>query len=55
MGLRQLAHLISRDAAFLSRIERSQRGARDETLKSIAKALDVDIEAITREKPRDQC
>lgn len=54
LGLRQLAHLISRDAGVLSRIETGKRGARDNTLNSIAKALEVEVEAITREMPRDQ-
>lgn len=54
MSLRRLAQLIGRDPGYLSRIEAEHRGATDETLRDIAKALKVPLAAITRELPRDQ-
>ncbi|WP_405703032.1 helix-turn-helix domain-containing protein [Streptomyces sp. NBC_01383] len=54
LSLRRLAQLIGRDPGYLSRIEAEQRGAADETLRDIAKALKVPLAAITRELPRDQ-
>ena len=54
MSLRRLAQLIGRDPGYLSRIEAEQRGATDETLRDIARELQVPLAAITRELPRDQ-
>jgi len=54
MSLRRLAQLIDRDPGYLSHVERDLQGAGDETLKRIAKKLDVSLDAITREKTRDQ-
>ncbi|URN11300.1 helix-turn-helix domain-containing protein [Streptomyces radiopugnans] len=54
MRLRQLADLVGIAPSFLSRIESGQRGARGRTLHRIAEELNVQIESITREKPRDQ-
>ncbi|MFD9567710.1 helix-turn-helix domain-containing protein [Streptomyces sp. NPDC059994] len=54
LSLRRLAHLIDRDPGYLSHIETEQQGAGVQTLTRIAKRLKVPIEAITREKPRDQ-
>jgi transcriptional regulator with XRE-family HTH domain len=54
MSLRRLAHLIERSPGFLSHIETEDDGASPETLDRIAASLAVPIEAITREKTRDQ-
>ncbi|MFB9590846.1 helix-turn-helix transcriptional regulator [Streptomyces racemochromogenes] len=54
MSLRRLAHLIDRDPGYLSHVERDLQGAGVETLRRIAEELDVPMNAITREKPRDQ-
>ncbi|MET9956687.1 helix-turn-helix transcriptional regulator [Streptomyces sp. NPDC006339] len=54
LSLRRLAHLIERSPGFLSHIEREDDGASPETLGRIASSLAVPIEAITREKTRDQ-
>ena len=54
MSLRRLAQLVERDPGYLSHVERDLQGAGDETLKRIAKKLDVSLDAITREKTRDQ-
>ncbi|MFJ2399784.1 helix-turn-helix domain-containing protein [Streptomyces xanthochromogenes] len=54
LTLRRLAHLIGRDPGFLSHIETEQQGAGNDTLQRIADELHVPIDAITREKPRDQ-
>lgn len=54
LGLRQLADLIGIHPSHLSRIESGQRGAGDRTIRRIAEELNVQIESITREKPRDQ-
>lgn len=54
LSLRRLAHLIDRDPGYLSHIETERQGAGGETLQRIAAGLQVPIEAITREKPRDQ-
>ncbi|TXS21424.1 helix-turn-helix domain-containing protein [Streptomyces sp. ms191] len=54
LSLRRLARLIERSPGFLSHIETEDDGASPETLGRIATSLAVPIEAITREKPRDQ-
>lgn len=54
MSLRRLAGLIDRSPGFLSHIETEDDGASEETLDRIATHLAVPIEAITREKTRDQ-
>jgi transcriptional regulator with XRE-family HTH domain len=55
ISLQQLAKDIGRDVGFLSRVERDQQGAGDETLHRYAKRLNVPITAIThKEIPRDQ-
>ncbi|MGA5869321.1 helix-turn-helix domain-containing protein [Streptomyces cinereoruber] len=54
MSLRRLARLIGRSPGFLSHIETEDDGASPETLGRIATYLAVPIEAITREKARDQ-
>lgn len=50
-GLRQLAALSNASPTHISRIEQGERGASDDTIQQIADALDVPIDAITREKP----
>ncbi|RSS59863.1 helix-turn-helix domain-containing protein [Streptomyces sp. WAC01280] len=54
MSLQRLARLIKRSPGFVSRIETEGRGASNETLNRIAIALHTPINAITREKTRDQ-
>src|SRR5690606_4933309 len=55
ISLQQLAKDIGRDVGFLSRVERDQQGAGDETLHRYAQRLNVPITAIThKEIPRDQ-
>lgn len=49
MGIRGLADSVGVHRAYLSRLERGQRGASDETVIRIAKALAVPVEAITRD------
>lgn len=53
-GQTWLAHQIGRSRSFICRIESEERGAGDDTIRSIATALGVPVAAITREKPRDQ-
>lgn len=48
-GLRELERRTGLDRGFLSRVERGRRGASLSTLLLIAKALDVEPQAITRE------
>jgi transcriptional regulator with XRE-family HTH domain len=49
-SVRHLARLTRRDPSFISRIEAGTRGQRSEvTLHRIAEALNVPIQAITRE------
>jgi transcriptional regulator with XRE-family HTH domain len=50
-SLRRLALLIGIAPSTLSRIETAKRGASEENIRHIAKALDTPIEAITREFP----
>src|SRR5690606_2428270 len=47
ISLQQLAKDIGRDVGFLSRVERNQQGAGDETLHRYAARLKVPIDAIT--------
>ncbi|WP_405479994.1 helix-turn-helix domain-containing protein [Streptomyces anulatus] len=54
LSLTRLARLIDHAPSHVSRIEREQRGAAEDTLRQIAEVLQVPIAAITREKPRDQ-
>lgn len=55
ISLQRLAKDIGRDAGFLSRVERNQQGAGDDTLHRYAARLDVPVTAIThKETPRDQ-
>ena len=49
-GLRQLAQLAGISPTQISRIEQEKRGASEDARQRIADALDVPIEAITREK-----
>ncbi|MFG2617749.1 helix-turn-helix domain-containing protein [Streptomyces sp. NPDC048507] len=49
LPLRRLAHLAKRSPSTILRVERGDRGASPETLHLIAAALNVPIEAITRE------
>ncbi|MFJ8437642.1 helix-turn-helix domain-containing protein [Kitasatospora griseola] len=49
VSLRQLALRTGRHRSFLSRVERGLAGASDETINSIAYALNVPAAAITRE------
>lgn len=49
MGIRGLAESVGVHRAYLSRLERGQRGASDDTVIRIAEALSVPIEAITRD------
>jgi transcriptional regulator with XRE-family HTH domain len=49
IGIRGLADSVGVHRAYLSRLERGQRGATDETVVRIAQALAVPIEAITRD------
>ncbi|MFJ5070190.1 helix-turn-helix domain-containing protein [Kitasatospora sp. NPDC088556] len=50
VSLRELALRTGRDRSFLSRIERGLAGASDETIRTIAKALNVPTAAINREE-----
>lgn len=50
ISLQQLAKGIGRDVGFLSRVERDQQGAGDETLHRYAHYLKVPIRAITHEE-----
>jgi len=54
MSLQRLARLIERSPGFVSRIETEDRGASLETLNRIATALHTPVNAITRERTRDQ-
>jgi len=49
MGIRGLAESANVHRTYLSRLERGQRGATDETIIRIAEALAVPVEAITRD------
>lgn len=49
LSLRRFAHLINRDPGYVSRIETGQQGAGEQTLRDMAGALNVPINAITRE------
>lgn len=49
MGIRDLAGSVGVHRAYLSRLEREQRGASDDTIIRIAEALSVPIKAITRD------
>ena len=48
-GLRELERRTGLNRAYLSRLERGRRGASLSTLLLIAKALDVDHEALVKE------
>ncbi|WP_353963665.1 helix-turn-helix domain-containing protein [Streptomyces phaeochromogenes] len=48
---RRLADLTERSPSTITRIEGEERGASRVTLDRIAAALDIPVEAITREKP----
>lgn len=48
-SLRRLAHLVEKGPSTVARIESGELRCRDETTLRIAEALDVPIEAITRE------
>ncbi|MFJ7048994.1 helix-turn-helix domain-containing protein [Streptomyces sp. NPDC101112] len=50
-SVRHLAHLTELSPSTITRIEGEKRGSSDDTLKRIAAALDVPLEAITRENP----
>lgn len=49
IGIRGLAESVKVHRTYLSRLERGQRGATDETIIRIAEALAVPVEAITRD------
>jgi transcriptional regulator with XRE-family HTH domain len=49
VGLRGLATTIGRHRSYLSRLERGERGASDDTLILIAAALGESVDAITRD------
>lgn len=51
LSLRRLADLIERTPGYLSRIERNLQPAGAETLRRCADALNVPLDAITRETP----
>ncbi|GAA3032805.1 hypothetical protein GCM10020000_07300 [Streptomyces olivoverticillatus] len=46
VGLRGLAQQTGRDRSHLSRIERGEAGASDDTIQRIASALEVPLKAI---------
>lgn len=48
-GLRELEKKTGLDRGYLSRLERGKRGASPETVLLIAHALNVPLEAITKE------
>ncbi|WP_407696819.1 helix-turn-helix domain-containing protein [Streptomyces dysideae] len=50
-SVRRLACLTDRHPSTITRIEEECRGTTPETLKRIAAALEIPIEAITRERP----
>ncbi|MER6635882.1 helix-turn-helix transcriptional regulator [Streptomyces microflavus] len=50
-SVRQLARLAGRHPSTITRIQTEEKGASPETLERIATALQVPVEAITREKP----
>ncbi|MGE7432788.1 helix-turn-helix domain-containing protein [Kitasatospora sp. NPDC001175] len=50
LSLREVAARTSRDAGFLSRVERGESGASEDTLRRIAAALTVPVAAINREE-----
>jgi transcriptional regulator with XRE-family HTH domain len=50
LGIRAVEQRTGLDRGFLSRVERGQRGASDEELRLIAKAMDVPVAAINREE-----
>jgi transcriptional regulator with XRE-family HTH domain len=50
LSLREVAARTGRDVGFLSRLERGQSGASEETLRRIAAALTVPVAAINREE-----
>ncbi|MFC8155838.1 helix-turn-helix domain-containing protein [Streptomyces cinereoruber] len=50
-SVRHLACLAETHPSHLSRLERGLRGASEEALTGIARALDVPRDAITRESP----
>lgn len=49
LGIRGFADSVEVSRAYLSRLERGHRGATDATLERIAEALNVPVEAITRD------
>lgn len=49
IGLRELEQRTGLDKGYLSKLERGQRGASPATLRHIATAMNVPLEAITRE------
>ncbi|GAA4705451.1 helix-turn-helix domain-containing protein [Streptomyces youssoufiensis] len=53
-GLRDLERRTGLDRGYLSRLERGNRGASLSTLLLIARALDIDPIAITREDSHDR-
>ncbi|WP_405769159.1 helix-turn-helix domain-containing protein [Actinacidiphila glaucinigra] len=54
LTLRRFADLIERDPGYWSRVETGQQGAGAATLHRAASVLEVPIEAIVMEAPRDQ-
>jgi transcriptional regulator with XRE-family HTH domain len=50
LSIRELAQRTGRDRGHLSRIERGEAGASEDTLRSIAAALSVPVAAINREE-----
>ncbi|WP_159054476.1 helix-turn-helix domain-containing protein [Streptomyces dysideae] len=50
-SVRRLAHLAGRHPSTITRIEEGCRGTTPETLRRIAAALEIPVEAITRENP----
>ncbi|MEU1778165.1 MULTISPECIES: helix-turn-helix domain-containing protein [Streptomyces] len=50
LSLRTLASQTDRDRGHLSRLERGQAGASEETIRRIAQALGVPLSAITHEE-----
>ncbi|MFJ8842988.1 helix-turn-helix domain-containing protein [Streptomyces cyaneofuscatus] len=49
-SVRQLARLAERHPSTITRIQNEEKGASPQTLDRIATALNVPVEAITREK-----
>jgi transcriptional regulator with XRE-family HTH domain len=50
LGIRVVEQRTGLDRSFLSRLERGERGATEDQLRAIARAMDVPVAAINREE-----